>query len=204
MCSGCHTNHLTRDLLKNVSNRIVMPTMSRLQHIQARRCATAAGILVVDGKVLLLLHKKVSIWLAPGGHIDEHELPHQAAEREFFEETSIKVSAYSPHPLLSSHDNEYLPDPIATDLHWISKENYHDRINSSHPNKPCLSSLWPKGCEQHYTFIYLVRPLGGTIPVLNEKEALDLRWFSSKGLESNEILPSIRNECLLAMKLASQ
>lgn len=178
--------------------------MSSLQHIKARRCATAAGILVVDSKVLLLLHKKVSIWLAPGGHIDEHELPHQAAEREFFEETNISVQAYSPRPLLASSENEYLPEPIATDLHWVCKDNYDQRSASTQPDEPFVSELWPKGCEQHYTFIYLVKPLGETIPVLNEKESLDLRWFSSKELESNEILPSIRNECLLAMKLASQ
>ena len=178
--------------------------MSSLQNVKARRCATAAGILVEHDKVLLLLHKKVSIWLAPGGHIDEHELPHQAAEREFFEETTISVQAYSPKPLLASSDNEYLPEPIATDLHWVCKKNYDQRIESAQIEKPHVSTLWPKGCEQHYTFIYLVRPLGATIPMLNEKESLDLRWFSRESLESNEILPSIRNECLLAMKLATQ
>lgn len=178
--------------------------MPSLQHYNARRCATAAGILVVENNVLLLLHKKVNIWLAPGGHLDEHELPHQAAQREFFEETGIKVRAYSPNPLLSSNDNEYLPDPIATDLHWISKDNYYNRVNSSHPDEPCVSSLWPKGCEQHYTFIYAMKPIGETNPVLNENESLDIRWFSQSELESEEILPSIRNECLLAMHLAAQ
>lgn len=178
--------------------------MSSLQHLKARRCATAAGILVVDSKVLLLLHKKVSIWLAPGGHIDEHELPHHAAEREFFEETTISVQAYSPKPLLANADNEYLPEPLATDLHWVCKKNYDQRIVSAQSDMPHVSKLWPKGCEQHYTFIYLVKPLGATIPKLNDKESLDLRWFSRKDLESNEILPSIRNECFLALQLATQ
>lgn len=173
-----------------------------LQTIPARRCATAAGILVVQQKVLLLLHKKVNLWLSPGGHIDEHELPHQAAQREFFEETSIKVRAYSPKPLLTGTGNEYVPDPIATDLHWVCQENYDQRIASTHPTKPHVSKLWPRGCEQHYTFIYLVKPLGDTNPVLNEKESLAIKWFSRKDLEGNEVLPSIRNECLLAMQLA--
>jgi 8-oxo-dGTP pyrophosphatase MutT (NUDIX family) len=178
--------------------------MSSLQQYKARRCATAAGILVVENKALLLLHKKVHIWLAPGGHLDEHELPHEAAQREFFEETNITVSAYSPNPPLTSHTNEYLPNPIAIDLHWISKENYHHRIKSTHPDEPCISTLWPRGCEQHYTFIYLMKPIGKTIPVLNKKESLDIRWFTRSELETEEILPSIRNECLLAINISNQ
>lgn len=178
--------------------------MPSLQQYKARRCATAAGILVVDNQVLLLLHKKVNIWLAPGGHLDDHELPHQAAVREFFEETNILVEAYTPKPLLENADNEYLPEPIATDLHWVCKENYEQRLASSTPDNPSVSQLWPKGCEQHYTFIYLVRPLGEAHPVLNTNESLDLRWFSQTELDTHDILPSIRNECLLAMRLATQ
>jgi 8-oxo-dGTP pyrophosphatase MutT (NUDIX family) len=177
--------------------------MSSLQRYKARRCATAAGILVVNHKVLLLLHKKVRIWLAPGGHLDAHELPHLAAQREFFEETNIKVRAYSPKPMLKGAQNEYLPDPIATDLHWVCKENFDQRIKSSKPDEPHTSKLWPRGCEQHYTFIYLVKPQGAINPVLNSKESLDLKWFSQHDLENEEILPSIRNECMLALSLSA-
>ena len=51
-----------------------------------RICFGSSGFLVNDGKVLLIKHKKLGIWLAPGGHIDGNELPEKAAEREFWEE----------------------------------------------------------------------------------------------------------------------
>ncbi len=59
-------------------------------------CFTAGGILIHHNKVLLIKHKKLNMWLTPGGHVDERELPHQTAEREFLEETGIKVKAVEP------------------------------------------------------------------------------------------------------------
>jgi 8-oxo-dGTP pyrophosphatase MutT (NUDIX family) len=56
-------------------------------------CYTAGGMLLHRSKVLLVKHKKLGIWLNPGGHIDEGELPHEAAQREFFEETGVRVRA---------------------------------------------------------------------------------------------------------------
>lgn len=50
---------------------------------------TTATFVVHEGKVLLLLHKKLGIWLPPGGHIDQDELPDEAAVREVWEEAGI-------------------------------------------------------------------------------------------------------------------
>lgn len=48
---------------------------------------------VVDGpRVLLLFHRKLRMWLPPGGHIEPHELPDEAAVREVLEETGIAVA----------------------------------------------------------------------------------------------------------------
>jgi 8-oxo-dGTP diphosphatase len=55
-----------------------------LASLPAKRCPTAAGVLIHQKKILLILHKKSQLWLPPGGHIDANELPHQAAKREFF------------------------------------------------------------------------------------------------------------------------
>ena len=98
-----------------------------LQNIDAKVCLTAAGCLIHDGKVMLVKHKKVGAWLCPGGHIDPNELPHQAAEREFWEETGIKVKAFDPNLPAATDGSEYLPNPILTNLHWVSEDNYHIR-----------------------------------------------------------------------------
>jgi 8-oxo-dGTP pyrophosphatase MutT (NUDIX family) len=46
---------------------------------------------VVDRvRVLLALHRKLSMWLPPGGHIEPNELPDEAAVREVLEETGVR------------------------------------------------------------------------------------------------------------------
>lgn len=52
---------------------------------------TVAVFVVHHGHVLLHPHKKLGIWLPPGGHIDAPELPDEAAVREVLEEAGITV-----------------------------------------------------------------------------------------------------------------
>jgi 8-oxo-dGTP pyrophosphatase MutT (NUDIX family) len=40
--------------------------------------------------ILLVKHKGLGVWLPPGGHVEEDELPHIAALREAFEETGMQ------------------------------------------------------------------------------------------------------------------
>jgi 8-oxo-dGTP pyrophosphatase MutT (NUDIX family) len=51
------------------------------------------AVFVVDqGRVLLHRHAKLGRWLPPGGHIEPHELPDDAARREALEETGVVVT----------------------------------------------------------------------------------------------------------------
>ena len=54
---------------------------------------TASAIITDDAGVLLHLHKRLSMWLQPGGHVDPGETPWQAALREAHEETGLPVTA---------------------------------------------------------------------------------------------------------------
>lgn len=49
----------------------------------------SAIVLGSDGRVLLHRHKRLGIWLQPGGHVDPGESCEQAALREVAEETGI-------------------------------------------------------------------------------------------------------------------
>jgi 8-oxo-dGTP pyrophosphatase MutT (NUDIX family) len=57
---------------------------------------TASAVVVGPRGLLLHRHKRLGIWLQPGGHIDPGESPYDAAVRETEEETGVR--AQSPHP----------------------------------------------------------------------------------------------------------
>ena len=53
---------------------------------------TASAIVIGARGVVLHRHKRLGLWLQPGGHIDAGELPAAAALREAAEETGLPVS----------------------------------------------------------------------------------------------------------------
>lgn len=52
---------------------------------------TVAVFVVHEGCVLLHAHRKLGLWLPPGGHIEPNELPDDAAVREVAEETGVRA-----------------------------------------------------------------------------------------------------------------
>lgn len=179
--------------------------MIELQHFSAKMCYTATGHLVVDNKILLIKHRKLKSWMSPGGHIDPDELPHQAAEREFFEETGINVKAFSSQqPALQLQTAELLPQPLFTNIHWVSKENYETRRKThdssvgdktdANTDIKIATNLWKKGCEQHLGFVYLMKPTGSLEFYQNIEETDGIGWFSLEELADLEMIEDIRQE----------
>lgn len=159
-------------------------------------CLTAAGLLFHQGKVLLVKHKKLQIWLAPGGHIEPNELPHQAAEREFWEETGIKVTALPPTvPFPGDKISEYVPNPILSNLHWISHSNYLQRKEGKE------STQKGRRCEQHVCFIYMMKPVAGISFTQNKEETDGIGWFLPAEVQTLETTPDIKFEIDYCSKL---
>ena len=61
---------------------------------------TASGIVVGSRGTVLHLHKRLGIWMQPGGHIDAGETPAVAARREATEELGLAVDHPASGPLL--------------------------------------------------------------------------------------------------------
>jgi len=180
-------------------------------HRKAKICYTAGGILIYRDKVLLIKHKKLNMWLGPGGHVDDGEVPSEAAEREFYEETGLKVKAVDPFIKLPqskstpNFSNRYFPNPIVMNLHWVCRQNYRARVLGQGE----LDPKWPRGCEQHLGFFYLVelvktqtnRPSNIK---LNRKESTEFGWFKMGELDQlSDLAPSIKWEIKLAFRLSS-
>lgn len=171
--------------------------MPDLIQFKAKLCYTAAGLLIHEQRVLLVKHKKLNFWLAPGGHCEDNELPHQTAEREFWEEAGIQVTAFDPFlPIIDGGaQTQSLPRPLMSNLHWVSRENYDARLRSEHPDRRVSSSLWPKGCEQHWGELFLVKPVGSVKFVQNEEESTGIGWFTlEEVLAMDETRDEIKNE----------
>lgn len=171
--------------------------MKQISDFNALRCYTAAGVLIQNETVLLVKHRKLGMWLPPGGHIEPNELAHVAAEREFFEETGIRVRAFAHKDVLSGTVSQYLPNPFATNLHWISKKRYLQRRK----NRDAYGYVKEKTCEQHVVFIYLVKSEGSLVLRQNMVETDGIGWFTLKQLLKLETTEDIKREMAYAFAL---
>lgn len=98
---------------------------------------TVATFVLHEGKVLLLWHRKLSMWLPPGGHIDPHELPDEAAVREVKEETGLDVVLLSQPSMPQMPGPLQLARPEGIQLEDISPGHQHiDLIYFAVPRDP--------------------------------------------------------------------
>ena len=65
---------------------------------------TGSAIILGPGGVLLHRHKRLGMWLQPGGHIEPGETPWGAARREAEEETGLRFSPWPAPPELAHLD----------------------------------------------------------------------------------------------------
>ena len=80
---------------------------------------TGSGIVVGPRGVVLLEHKRLGIWLQPGGHIDPGETPWEAALRECREETGLDARFAGPL------DDLGIPELIHVDVHAGGRGHTH-------------------------------------------------------------------------------
>lgn len=177
--------------------------MTDLLKLNAKRCLTSAGCLIHQKKVLLVKHKKVKTWLNPGGHIEPGEAPHQAAEREFWEETGVKVRAVDISGIRPVDESQYLPTPFTTNLHWVSQANYDARIQAD-SDSYTKQKEWQAGCEQHLNFLFLVEPIAGVEFKENVEETDGIAWFTQEELADLDLFPNVSQEISLAFELSAR
>lgn len=79
---------------------------------------TGSAIVVGPRGVVLLRHKRLGLWLQPGGHVDSGETPWEAALREAREETGLEVS-------FVEVDDDGVPPLVHVDVHAGGRGHTH-------------------------------------------------------------------------------
>jgi len=129
-----------------------------MAHIHEKIDFTVAIFVVHQGRILVILHRKLERWLPLGGHIELDEDPEIAALREAKEESGLDVELLGERPPTTGPGTRALIAPRFLDIH---------RISDTH---------------EHIGMIYWARPRGGSL-ALAEAEHRDIRWCSSAELD---------------------
>ncbi len=90
--------------------------------MQLERTVTATVYIVYENKVLLHMHKKHQSLFPVGGHMNPDELPHEAAVREAYEESGLRVELFNNEKQLGMTRVRQLNNPQYTLLENIGKE----------------------------------------------------------------------------------
>jgi 8-oxo-dGTP diphosphatase len=144
---------------------------------------TASGIVLADEQVLLVEHRKLGMWLYPGGHIEPDEDPVQAVLREVAEETGLACRIVTVprfvHPAAT-----VLPAPFTILVHDIP-------ANAQTP------------LHQHIDLVYVLAPEGGqATPQL--EEVTGCRWVPLAGVADLHTPPELPSLVAAAAEYARQ
>ena len=121
---------------------------------------TVAVFVVHRGRVLLLFHPKLGMWLPPGGHIEPGELPDEAAVREVLEETGVRVRLVGERGLDVDYPRQ-LARPAGIQLEDIAPGH------------------------QHIDLVYFAEPIDETCAVSEECATRDRAgWYHPAELET--------------------
>lgn len=139
----------------------------------ATRDFTATTFVVWEGGVLLHKHKTIGHWFPPGGHIEPHELPDEAAVREVLEKTGVQMALIGERALPMS-EPRHLVRPRGVQLETIAPDH------------------------EHIDLIYFAKPLPGYTGLLLETDK-SLAWYGNEALAALELTEEIRLWVTLAL-----
>ncbi len=100
---------------------------------------TVTTFVSMRGATLLHWHRKVGLWLPPGGHIEPSEDPIQAARREALEETGIVVDILPTTELFDYADPPQLSPPatiMVEPIRSFGGEPAHEHIDMIYFSRP--------------------------------------------------------------------
>ena len=131
-------------------------------------CASAFIIDPYTKKILLIKHKKNGRWTQPGGHMEGNETPEEAALREVYEETGLRVKLLGER---FPREEDFIR-PLGIQKNRRTTQDGEDHI--------------------HIDIIYAAVPNDDKKEILNEEESEDIKWFSRRELDDLDCFPDIK------------
>ena len=129
--------------------------------------------IVHDNQVLMTWNNKVHNWIPIGGHIEPNELPCDSVIREAKEESGLDIELISPSP-----------QPESANL--VQPAHMHlDDVGDNH---------------KHINLMYFAVVKGGSCHTTDD-EGKELRWFSKQELETEKLLPNVKEWGLRSLEL---
>ncbi len=120
---------------------------------------TVAVFVVHRDRVLLHYHRKLNMWLPPGGHIEPNELPDDAALREVAEETGLRCRLLDELPATMYADRHgrpkrvrywrmavvaedpFEPDDEVDELRWLDRDGALATLTYVHDREIVAAAL---------------------------------------------------------------
>jgi S-adenosylhomocysteine hydrolase/ADP-ribose pyrophosphatase YjhB (NUDIX family) len=97
--------------------------------------------IVKDDRLLLVKHKKLGLWLPPGGHVENNETPEEALIREVKEETGLDITIANRNKINKKFNVRILAQPNHIQLENIKGDHFHiDLVYFCRVKKGKLSS----------------------------------------------------------------
>jgi 8-oxo-dGTP pyrophosphatase MutT (NUDIX family) len=157
-----------------------------------------SAFVVHQHRVLLVHHRKLGLWLAPGGHVEKHEDPDQALFRELKEETGLGREDLSPLTVVHVH-------PRALKFQQAMQEDCgpgnHNRRQLLTPWLVEVHDFPPLPGHRHAAMVYLLRARRDDVVLEADHHAIG--WFDGPALDRLEpSLESIRRMGKAALLLS--
>lgn len=138
----------------------------------------ASGYLVNEDRTLLVLHRGFQKWVPPGGHVEDGETFSQAAEREFQEETGLRVRAISAASVIHAPDGNSTPEPVPFYVD-IEREGF---------SSPALVQ-----------FFYVAQTDQADTLRPQSKEVDECRWFTADELQTLRTFDQVKSVAAFAI-----
>ena len=141
---------------------------------------TATGIVFNHkNEILMIHHNSLCVWLPPGGHIDENELPENAVLREIFEETGIKAKIIPIMRGIKSCGELALPFTML------------------------LEDIEGNGTHNHIDMIYLCNAINEDF-IPQEKEISGIGWFSFDKIKELKTFDNVKETITKAIEYLNE